>query len=71
MLGLMYFWGFMGATEVIFIFAVYLLLFGAKGIPSLAKSMGQASTFRNATKTFNAILADDRPKSKDFPTSAT
>ena len=41
----------MGATEVIFIFAVYLLLFGAKGIPSLARSMGQAvRTFRNATE---------------------
>ena len=47
----MYFWGLMGATEVIFIFAVYLLLFGAKGIPSLAKTMGQAvRTFRNATE---------------------
>lgn len=40
----------MGATEIIFIFAVYLLLFGAKGIPSLAQTMGQAvRTFRNAT----------------------
>ena len=68
MLGLMYFWGFMGATEVIFIFAVYLLLFGAKGIPSLAKTMGQAvRTFRNATEDIQReILADDRPKSKDF-----
>ena len=67
-LGLMYFWDFMGATEVIFIFAVYLLLFGAKGIPSLAKTMGQAvRTFRNATEDIQReILADDRPKSKDF-----
>ena len=68
MLGLMYFWDLMGATEVIFIFAVYLLLFGAKGIPSLAKTMGQAvRTFRNATEDIQReILADDRPKSKDF-----
>lgn len=52
----------MGATEVIFIFAVYLLLFGAKGIPSLARSMGQAvRTFRNATEDIQReILADDR-----------
>ena len=66
--GVMYFWGLMGATEVIFIFAVYLLLFGAKGIPSLAKTMGQAvRTFRNATEDIQReILADDRPKKQDF-----
>lgn len=66
--GVMYFWGLMGATEVIFIFAVYLLLFGAKGIPSLAKTMGQAvRTFRNATEDIQReILADDRPKKADF-----
>ena len=41
----------MGATEIVFIFVIYLLLFGAKGIPSLAKTMGQAvRTFRNATE---------------------
>ena len=54
----------MGATELVFIFVVYLLLFGAKGIPSLAKSMGEAvRTFRNATEDIQReILADDRPK---------
>ena len=58
----------MGATEIIFIFAVYLLLFGAKGIPSLAKTMGQAvRTFRNATEDIQReILSEDRPKSRDF-----
>lgn len=58
----------MGATEIIFIFAVYLLLFGAKGIPSLAKTMGQAvRTFRNATEDIQReILSDDRPKARDF-----
>ncbi len=30
----------MGTTEIIFIFVIYLLLFGAKGIPSLAQNMG-------------------------------
>ncbi len=54
----------MGATELLFIFVVYLLLFGAKGIPSLAKTMGEAvRTFRNATEDIQReILADDRPK---------
>ena len=51
----------MGATEIIFIFVIYLLLFGAKGIPSLAKTMGQAvRTFRNATDDIQReILSDD------------
>jgi len=40
----------MGATEIVFIFLVYLLLFGAKGIPSFARTMGGAvREFRNAT----------------------
>lgn len=58
----------MGATEIIFIFAVYLLLFGAKGIPSLAKTMGQAvRTFRNATEDIQReILSEERPKPRDF-----
>lgn len=51
----------MGATEIIFIFVIYLLLFGAKGVPSLAKTMGQAvRTFRNATDDIQReILSDD------------
>ena len=32
----------MGATEIIVIFLVYLMFFGAKGIPSLARTMGRA-----------------------------
>ena len=54
----------MGATEIVFIFVVYLLLFGAKGIPSLAKTMGEAvRTFRNATEDIQReILVEDRPK---------
>ena len=53
----------MGATELVFIFVVYLLLFGAKGIPSLAKTMGEAvRTFRNATEDIQReILAEDSP----------
>ena len=58
----------MGATEIIFIFAVYLLLFGAKGIPSLAQTLGQAvRTFRNATEDIQReILSEDSPARKDF-----
>ena len=58
----------MGATEIIFIFAVYLLLFGAKGIPSLAQTMGQAvRTFRNATEDIQReILAYDHESRPDF-----
>ncbi len=37
--------------EVLLIFIVYLLFFGAKGIPSLAQTLGKAVyQFRNATK---------------------
>ncbi len=37
--------------EIILILFVYLLFFGAKGIPSLAQTLGKAVyTFRNATK---------------------
>ena len=64
----MYFCSSMGATEIVFIFVVYLLLFGAKGIPSLAKTMGEAvRTFRSATEDIQReILAEDSPKRGDF-----
>lgn len=40
----------MGATEILFIFIVYLLLFGAKGVPSLARTLGKAvHQFRQAS----------------------
>lgn len=39
----------MSAGEIILIFIVYLLLFGAKGLPSLAQTLGKAVyQFRNA-----------------------
>jgi len=31
----------MGTTEIVFILLIYLLLFGTKGLPSVAKSMGK------------------------------
>jgi len=46
----MYLWGTMGATEIVFILLIYLLLFGAKGMPSLARTMGSAvRQFRTAS----------------------
>lgn len=40
----------MGALEIALIFLVYLMFFGSKGIPSLARTMGQAvRSFREAT----------------------
>ena len=59
----------MGTTEIVFILVIYLLLFGAKGIPSLAKSMGEGIRhFRSATdeiqreilKSSNEIKTDFR-----------
>lgn len=41
----------MGASEIILILVVYLLLFGAKGVPALAQTLGKAVyQFRNATQ---------------------
>jgi len=40
----------MGASEIILILFVYLMLFGAKGVPSLARTMGRAiRQFREAS----------------------
>lgn len=41
----------MSAGEILLILFIYLLLFGAKGIPSLAQTLGKAVyQFRNATR---------------------
>jgi sec-independent protein translocase protein TatA len=41
----------MSAGEIVIILFVYLLFFGAKGLPSLAQTMGKAVyQFRNATQ---------------------
>ena len=41
----------MSTGEIIIILFVYLMFFGAKGIPSLAQTLGKAVyQFRNATK---------------------
>ncbi|MDG2363621.1 MAG: twin-arginine translocase TatA/TatE family subunit [Flavobacteriales bacterium] len=61
----------MGTTEIIFIFVIYLLLFGSKGIPSLAKTMGEGVRhFRSATDEIQREILKgtdlrSNPQSKD------
>ena len=58
----------MGATEIVFVFVVYLLFFGAKGIPSLAKTLGEGVRhFRSATDEIQReILKGTDNISRDF-----
>ncbi len=58
----------MGTTEIIFIFVIYLLLFGSKGLPSLAKTMGDGIRhFRSATDEIQReILKGTDDISRDF-----
>ncbi len=51
----------MGVTEIVIIFLIYLLLFGAKGIPSLAKSLGEGVRhFRSATDEIQREILDTK-----------
>ena len=53
----------MGATEIIVIFLVYLMFFGAKGIPSLARTMGRAvHSLREATSDIQREIMDKEAK---------
>jgi len=53
--------GTFGATEIILILLVVILLFGARKIPELMKGIGQGmKEFRKASK-----VEDDTDKSKD------
>lgn len=63
----------MGTTEIIFILLIYLLLFGAKGMPSLARSLGSAvRQFRSATDEIQReILATDAEPRRRKPTPRT
>jgi sec-independent protein translocase protein TatA len=63
----------MGTTEIIFILLIYLLLFGAKGMPSLARSLGSAvRQFRSATDEIQReILATDAQPRRRKPTQST
>lgn len=59
----------MGTTEIIFILLIYLLLFGAKGMPSLARTLGSAvRQFRSATDEIQReILSTDPTKPRPRP----
>ncbi len=49
----------MGVTEIVFVFVIYLLFFGAKGIPSLAKTLGEGVRhFRSATDEIQREILD-------------
>jgi sec-independent protein translocase protein TatA len=60
----------MSMGEIILILFVYLLLFGAKGIPSLAQTLGKAVFhFRNAAKDVQTEImktANDIQKGADI-----
>ena len=50
------------ATELIIIFFVVLLLFGAKKLPELARGLGKGITeFKNAVKTGKKEIMDADP----------
>jgi sec-independent protein translocase protein TatA len=54
-----------GGGSLLLIFVVILLLFGAKGIPELAKGLGRGLTeFRKATKEIQEEIDSDNPTSK-------
>ncbi len=54
-----------GGGSMLLIFVVILLLFGAKGIPELAKGIGKGLTeFRKATKEIQNDLESDQKDTK-------
>lgn len=56
----------LGWPEIILIFAVFILLFGAKKLPELARSMGKSiKEFKKAT---NSIEEDIRTAMDEDPT---
>lgn len=59
--------GNLGATEIILIVLVILLLFGAKKIPELAKGLGKGMTeFKKGLKDVeDGIKTDDDEKKKE------
>ncbi len=56
----------MAVSEIVIIFVVYLLLFGAKGIPSLAQTMGKAMyQFREARNDIQREIMDSAKEITD------
>ena len=62
----------MGATEIVFILVIYLLLFGAKGMPSLARTMGSAvRQFRAASDEIQREILSSADPLKPRPPGQT
>jgi sec-independent protein translocase protein TatA len=58
--------GRIGSGELILILLVFLVLFGAKKIPELARSLGKGiREFKNATKELEEELKDQPKERKD------
>jgi sec-independent protein translocase protein TatA len=63
----------LGPAEIIIILAVFLLLFGAKKLPELARSLGRSSTeFRKGLKEGgrDADADESQAEAKDAPAPA-
>ncbi len=59
-----------GAGEILLILVVVLLLFGAKRLPGLARSLGQAlETFRRSANDLSRNILDDAPPADSQPRS--
>ncbi len=55
--------GMPGTTELVIIFGIIVLLFGAKKIPDLAKGFGKGiKNFKNEMKEVDEEIAADEPK---------
>lgn len=60
--------GSLGATEIILIFLVVLLLFGAKRIPEIARGLGKGiREFKDATSDIKRELDLDEPPRRIEP----
>lgn len=58
--------GTLGPLEIILIFVVIMLLFGAKKLPEIGKGMGRAITnFKRSMKETDAIKDENEKDSKE------
>ncbi|OGB67085.1 MAG: hypothetical protein A2Y94_10775 [Caldithrix sp. RBG_13_44_9] len=60
-----------GPPELLVIFLIILILFGAKRLPELARSLGRSiNEFKNATQNIKSeldVTKEDLPKEKRIP----
>jgi TatA/E family protein of Tat protein translocase len=63
----------LGMNELLIIFLIVLLLFGASRIPEVARAMGRGiRDFKRATREIEEDLSvDDPPRPKKTPTSGS